>query len=63
MKLGTQSAPAYRVFSIEELGEATDNFDPLAYLGESPLGKVLLEMLFYFLNRPFLLTSIWKIYY
>ncbi|CAA2954019.1 probable inactive leucine-rich repeat receptor kinase At3g03770 [Olea europaea subsp. europaea] len=39
-KLGTQSAPAYRVFSIEELGEATDNFHPLAYLGESPLGKV-----------------------
>ncbi|CAI9752587.1 unnamed protein product [Fraxinus pennsylvanica] len=39
-KLGTQSAPAYRVFSIEELGEATDNFDPLAFLGESSMGKV-----------------------
>ncbi|CAA3005466.1 probable inactive leucine-rich repeat receptor kinase At3g03770 [Olea europaea subsp. europaea] len=40
VKLGTQSAAAYRVFSLEELGEATDNFDPLAFLGESSIGKV-----------------------
>lgn len=39
-KLGTQSAPAYRVFSFEELGEATDNFDELAFMGESSIGKI-----------------------
>ncbi|KAL2523231.1 Leucine-rich repeat protein kinase family protein [Forsythia ovata] len=44
-KLGTQSAPAYKVFSMEELVEATDNFDQLAFLGESSIGKVYKGML------------------
>ncbi|KAL3829501.1 hypothetical protein ACJIZ3_018303 [Penstemon smallii] len=39
-KIGTQSAPVYRVFSIEELEEATKNFDQSAFLGEGSLGKV-----------------------
>ncbi|MQM20542.1 hypothetical protein Taro_053562 [Colocasia esculenta] len=34
MKLGTQVLPLYRVFSLEELKEATNNFSHSTYLGE-----------------------------
>lgn len=40
--LGSQGAPSYRVFSMEELGEATEIFDKSALLGEGSIGKVLL---------------------
>ncbi|KAL0344114.1 UNVERIFIED_CONTAM: putative inactive leucine-rich repeat receptor-like protein kinase [Sesamum angustifolium] len=39
-KMGNQSALPYRVFSVEELEEATKNFDPSTFLGEGPMGKV-----------------------
>lgn len=39
-KLGTQGAIVYRVFSLEELEEATNDFDQLAVLGESSTGKL-----------------------
>ncbi|KAI3472529.1 hypothetical protein Pfo_028023 [Paulownia fortunei] len=39
-KLGNQSAPPYRVFSVEELEEATKNFDQSTFLGEGSIGKV-----------------------
>ncbi|KAL8140860.1 hypothetical protein V2J09_006881 [Rumex salicifolius] len=39
-KTGTQGTNVCRVFSIEELKEATNNFDKLAYLGEGSRGKV-----------------------
>lgn len=42
MKLGTQVLPTYRVFSLEELKEATKNFEHSAYLGEGSIGKVLI---------------------
>ncbi|GKA40137.1 probable inactive leucine-rich repeat receptor-like protein kinase, partial [Tanacetum coccineum] len=37
-KLGTQVAPSCRVFSKEELAEATDNFS--GFLGEGSIGKL-----------------------
>ncbi|KAM3340248.1 hypothetical protein P3S68_030118 [Capsicum galapagoense] len=40
--LGSQGAPSYRVFSMEELEEATEKFDKSALLGEGSIGKVLL---------------------
>ncbi|XP_076954400.1 putative inactive leucine-rich repeat receptor-like protein kinase At3g03770 isoform X2 [Bidens hawaiensis] len=39
-KLGTQVAPSCRVFAIEELIEATNNFSELMFLGEGSIGKV-----------------------
>ncbi|KAL9157372.1 hypothetical protein ABFS82_08G000900 [Erythranthe guttata] len=39
-KMGNQSAPPYRVFSIQELEEATKNFDHSTLLGEGSIGKV-----------------------
>ncbi|KAK4367379.1 hypothetical protein RND71_011171 [Anisodus tanguticus] len=36
----SQGAPSYRVFSMEELLEATENFDQLALLGEGSVGKI-----------------------
>ncbi|XP_055805570.1 probable inactive leucine-rich repeat receptor-like protein kinase At3g03770 isoform X2 [Solanum dulcamara] len=37
---GSQGAPSYRVFSMEELLEATENFDQSALLGEGSVGKI-----------------------
>ncbi|PWA61187.1 Concanavalin A-like lectin/glucanase, subgroup [Artemisia annua] len=39
-ELETQVAPSCRVFSIEDLAEATDNFDQSAFLGEGSIGKL-----------------------
>ncbi|KDP46311.1 hypothetical protein JCGZ_10151 [Jatropha curcas] len=39
-KLGTQGAPFSRVFSLEELMEATNNFDSSTFMGEGSIGKV-----------------------
>lgn len=39
-KLGTQGSPTYRLFSLEELKEATNNFDPMTFLGEGSIGKL-----------------------
>ncbi|XP_059669996.1 probable inactive leucine-rich repeat receptor-like protein kinase At3g03770 isoform X2 [Cornus florida] len=40
VKFGAQSAPAYRLFSLEELGDATNNFDQSTFLGEGSIGKL-----------------------
>ncbi|KAK4346206.1 hypothetical protein RND71_032545 [Anisodus tanguticus] len=37
--IGSQGVPSYRVFSMEELLEATENFDQSALLGEGSVGK------------------------
>lgn len=47
VKLGTQVLPTYRVFSVEELKEATKNFEQSSYIGEGSIGKVLLNDLLY----------------
>lgn len=39
-KLETQSLPPCRSFTLEELNEATNNFDNSAFLGEGSCGKV-----------------------
>lgn len=39
-KLDTQDRPAHRLFSIDELKEATNNFDDLALMGEGSNGKI-----------------------
>ncbi|KAK8560679.1 hypothetical protein V6N13_003362 [Hibiscus sabdariffa] len=39
-KLGTQSAPICRLFSLEELKEATNNFDSSMFMGEGSSGKL-----------------------
>lgn len=36
--------PMYRAFSLEELKEATNNFEQSAYIGEGSTGKVLTEI-------------------
>ncbi|GLT43368.1 hypothetical protein SLA2020_173220 [Shorea laevis] len=40
VKLGTQGAPARRLFSFEELKEATNNFDSTMLMGEGSIGKL-----------------------
>ncbi|KAL5204103.1 hypothetical protein ABZP36_008974 [Zizania latifolia] len=40
VKLGTQIMPLYRVFSLEELKEATKSFERSAFLGEGSIGKL-----------------------
>ncbi|KAL9323682.1 hypothetical protein ACSQ67_008539 [Phaseolus vulgaris] len=40
MKLGTQTIPTCRQFSIEELKEATKNFDLSTYIGQGSIGKM-----------------------
>ncbi|KAL8193570.1 hypothetical protein R6Q57_026705 [Mikania cordata] len=44
-KLGTQVVPSCRVFSIEELTEATNNFSGSFFLGEGSIGKLYKGML------------------
>ncbi|XP_020251894.1 probable inactive leucine-rich repeat receptor-like protein kinase At3g03770 [Asparagus officinalis] len=39
-KLGTQVLPTHRVFSLEELKEATRNFERASYVGEGSIGKL-----------------------
>ncbi|URE41248.1 STYKc [Musa troglodytarum] len=40
MKLGTPVLPTYRTFSLEELKEATNNFEGSAFIGEGSTGKL-----------------------
>lgn len=40
MKLGSLSVPSYRTFSLEELEEATNNFDTSTFVGEGSTGQV-----------------------
>ncbi|KAH9784613.1 putative inactive leucine-rich repeat receptor-like protein kinase [Citrus sinensis] len=40
MKLGALGLPAYRTFSLEELEEATNNFDTSAFMGEGSKGQM-----------------------
>lgn len=40
MKLGALGLPAYRTFSLEEIEEATGNFDSSAFMGEGSYGQV-----------------------
>ncbi|PHT94117.1 hypothetical protein T459_01999 [Capsicum annuum] len=42
LTLGSQGAPSHRVFSMEELEEATKKFNISALLGEGSIGKLLL---------------------
>lgn len=39
-KLGAQGTPLCRMFSLEELYEATNNFDTSLLMGEGSTGKV-----------------------
>ncbi|KAA8530118.1 hypothetical protein F0562_004827 [Nyssa sinensis] len=39
-KLGTQGAPVYQLFSLEELEESTNKFDQSTFLGEGSIGKL-----------------------
>ena len=39
-KLGTEGVPACRVFSLEELREATNNFDRSTFMGDGSKEKV-----------------------
>ncbi|CDP12665.1 unnamed protein product [Coffea canephora] len=40
MKLGAIGLPAYRTFSLEELEEATNNFDTSSFIGEGSCGQM-----------------------
>ncbi|KAL3629105.1 hypothetical protein CASFOL_026327 [Castilleja foliolosa] len=39
-KIGNQSRPSYRVFSVDDLEDATKGFNQSAFLGEGSIGKV-----------------------
>lgn len=41
MKLGSLGLPLYRAFVLEELKEATDNFNPSFLIGEGSYGQVI----------------------
>jgi hypothetical protein len=41
MKLGALGLPPYRTFSLEEVEEATNNFDTSAFMGEGSQGQVM----------------------
>ncbi|GER26962.1 leucine-rich repeat protein kinase family protein [Striga asiatica] len=43
MKLGALGLPAYRTFSVEELKEATNNFNTSASMGEGSNGQMLIS--------------------
>lgn len=47
MKLGALGLPAYRTFSLEELEEATNNFDTSAFMGEGSQGQVCYSGIIY----------------
>lgn len=66
MKLGALGLPAYRTFSLEELEEATNNFDTSAFIGEGCQGQVLIlhliererkKFLRFFLNLTYFVLS------
>ncbi|KAJ8763143.1 hypothetical protein K2173_025528 [Erythroxylum novogranatense] len=40
MKLGALGVPAYRTFSVDELEEATNNFDTSTFMGEGSQGQI-----------------------
>ncbi|XP_031495188.1 probable inactive leucine-rich repeat receptor-like protein kinase At3g03770 isoform X1 [Nymphaea colorata] len=40
MKLGALALPPYRTFALEELEEATNNFEPSCLMGEGALGPI-----------------------
>ncbi|TMW95486.1 hypothetical protein EJD97_008762 [Solanum chilense] len=40
MKLGALNLPSYRIFSLEELEAATNNFDTTTFMGEIPNGQM-----------------------
>ncbi|XVE62506.1 hypothetical protein DITRI_Ditri06bG0123200 [Diplodiscus trichospermus] len=40
MKLGAVGLPAYRTFSLEEIEDATNNFDTTAFMGEGSQGQM-----------------------
>ncbi|KAF3615241.1 putative inactive leucine-rich repeat receptor-like protein kinase [Capsicum annuum] len=40
MKLGALNLPSYRTFSLDELEEATNNFDTTNFMGEIPNGQM-----------------------
>lgn len=40
MKFGTVGLPPYRVFSLEEIVAATNNFDSASFMGEGSHGKL-----------------------
>lgn len=51
MKVGELGLPAYRTFSLEELEEATNNFDTSAFMCEGSHGQVCI--LFYHIHETF----------
>lgn len=40
LRLGPTGLPPYRIFTLEELEEATNNFHPSNLLGEGSMGQV-----------------------
>lgn len=53
-KLGTEGMPLCRLFSFEELTEATNNFDKSTILGEGTYGKVTAKRALYCFTDMFL---------
>ncbi|KAF9595676.1 hypothetical protein IFM89_002580 [Coptis chinensis] len=43
-KLGTQGIPVYRIFTVDELKEATANFDQSMFMGKGSIGETKLTL-------------------
>jgi hypothetical protein len=43
MRSAAIGLPPYRVFTLEEMEDATNNFDPLNFIGEGSQGQVRLR--------------------
>lgn len=63
MKLGALSLPAYRTFSLEEIEEATGNFNSSAFMGEGSHGQVCNISLKYIQLKLYLTTMQLLLYF
>lgn len=57
MRLTSIGLPPYRVFTLEEIEDATNNFDPSNLMGEGSQGKVI--DMFFFFTRLLIIKFIW----
>lgn len=61
-KLGREDLPICRSYSLEELKEATNNFDNSTFMGENLYGKVISKAYFFPRKKKKTLLNSWGPY-